>query len=315
MTETDKHDLEIFRDAIDRALAEPSVEEPRPRADRMRSSSLPYCGLRELYEWGAGLEKPPFDGQVEGYLKVGTAVHELLQARLPRHFEKVEVMGRWKPDCREADCPLEGPAFLDRTGCPKCGVFGRYGELDETDSPSPSPFFTSHVDGIWRVKGTGRAWIIDYKTTSSWTINAWGTGKIELPWRQHVWQLDSYAVQFKPLLEEMDLELAGTMVLYVSRNKITENALVVARESFPDEGLEKLDRVFERMSRSWVRVGEARRKDRPDAADFADLRETKTCRSRDFYDKHFDSPWSTCPLADVCFDPEALRERLKEAAS
>ena len=126
---TFRDDMLVIREELTRIL---EAERPsdRTRSKKLRSSSLPYCPLQELYLHMKGWIEPPTEPfPMMSYVTIGTMIHELLQNWVPRFAKKIKIIGLWDAtsvDCKESDkaCPFKSKypiQALDHKGCPKCG--------------------------------------------------------------------------------------------------------------------------------------------------------------------------------------------------
>lgn len=284
------------------------------RKDLLRSSSLPYCPLQELFMYTSGMDYGFEESyQSLAYTSMGTIMHELLQNWVPRHISKIKVIGKWdanKIDCRLKKCPIKKDPIqaLDQNGCSKCNKLPLYDELEGASK------FTSHIDWVILIGDTKRVYIIDIKTTSVTQVWKYQRGERNFPQKPYVAQTDSYIVQLAPMLKEMGYEIAGSMIFYVPRDKPDQPVLVPVRKSIDDAFIERTRKLLFRCGDGYARLTEDMKADTLSMDNIKHAYAHRLCRNEKYYQKNVESKYKTCPLADVCFDKDKseLRKRLKK---
>jgi hypothetical protein len=199
--------------SVENAYAVTAYDDP---VFEVRSSSLPICLPLKLYEYVSG-EKKKRDYAFEFYVRIGNAVHELLQHAFPRAKMKGKVFGGWvceklkhkKCDWRKNLAVFPGPK------CPSCGANVEYEEIElEHKHPTDKKAkITAHCDMVMRfgkkIKPVYIAW--EFKSAAEWNVE--NPHKF-LPYKKHIYQLSSYVV----MLTDKGLRPAYMVVAYFSRN-------------------------------------------------------------------------------------------------
>ena len=187
-----------------------------------RPSSFPWCNVLAALSVYEPKFMPPKDLKYsfDFYVKVGTAIHDSLQqkrmsiASLSRQY----TWGSWKcASCGEYHLDEDG--FMYEGFCPDkclhCGseVFD-YEELElEYRLPGGRTVLRSHKDWVLNIDGTFI--ILDFKSTSEDNFLEERNHRY-LPQDKHVVQVMTYAALLK---EVRNIDVAGVMVIYLSRNK------------------------------------------------------------------------------------------------
>ena len=311
--DTLRDDLKLFRSELKNAFAQSEMEDESTRARLLRSSSMPYCGLRDFVIRCEDAEADQRYSSIEGafYTGVGTIVHSIIQNFLPLYFDKVDILGRWdsKDTCDKKGCPYKKVPIdaLNKDGCAKCGKHPIYEEIASYGA------YTSHTDNIWVVRGTKRAYIIDFKTTSLSSIYAHRRGGGYYPQKPYVWQLDSYAVHLFKLLKSLGYELYGTIICYIARDRITEYELVNVRHGITEEWINKKAEELNAQATAWRAMSLVIKDGTWDMENAQAFSERKLCSSHKFYMDHVHSNYNPCPLHKVCFKAKERKAALKVA--
>lgn len=311
-----RDDMNLIKSELDRIF---DSEQPssRTRAPKLRSSSLPYCPVQELY-WHMRDEIPdpvePFP--MMSYVTIGTMIHELLQNWVPRFARKILIIGMWDAtsvDCKEdhKTCPFKGKypiQALNHKGCSKCGKVPHYEEIASNSK------FTSHTDWIIQIKGTNRVYIVDIKTTSLVAVKLHDFGKGKFPQKNYIAQTDSYLVQLAPLLTQMGLEVCGSFILYIPRDNPPNYRMVTARSKVTKEFLESKKAMLYKVADGYKLVGNIMGQTSKIAKQqVEEVVKHKLCDSKqDYMENHLPTYGDICPLITICFKKD-LTPKLDKA--
>lgn len=307
---TFRDDMLVIREELTR-IFEAERPSDRTRAKKLRSSSLPYCPLQELYLHMKGWIEPPTEQfPMMSYVTIGTMTHELLQNWVPRFAKKIKIIGLWDAtsvDCQNdsTTCPFKSKypiQALDRKGCPKCGKIPHYEEIASNSK------FTSHTDWVIQIAGTNRVYVVDIKTTSLTAVRLHDKGQGKFPQKNYIAQTDSYLVQLTPLLTAMGFEVCGSFILYIPRDRPPNYRLVTARSSVTPEFLAETKERLYRVSDGYRAVGKVMEQDTPiTKSQVEQIVAAKLCCSKkDYRDNHAPTYDDPCPLLDVCFKRKLL---------
>lgn len=328
-------DLKLIKAEIDQAF---TISTPglRERAKLLRSSSLPYCPLRELANTLNPIEDDPYYLTDEGklikddyadlrglfYTGIGSVVHTILQNFLPQTYRKIGVLARWDVEavggCEIADCPNKNGRIqvVNRKGCRKCGRHLPHVEIESYGK------FTSHTDKIYvigervpnstKIRWTNRVIILDIKTCSSKQLWWWRKKKSTLPVKKHVHQIDSYCVTLTPLLTKMGYRVTGSAILYIPRDKIDDFELIPARE-WSQAAYTEIKARLHRVSDGWRAIGRhLKAQTIASQAAAQECHKHKLCSSLQWYQENVEDTFDKCQLASVCFNKQKLVKRLKQ---
>ena len=316
--------------------------EPRKRAGLLRSSSLPYCPLKEFFEKIADPEEyQVLDIGNRNTFAIGTVVHTILQNTYPRKFKKINIFGYWKPDplltpncigstLEKQKCPYykverrkrkyQGrktkdvlvPTTSGKKGCKVCGGYPAYEELDFTNK------WTSHIDGIFKEKKSNRCFIVDYKTTSKFKVDKYRTDREGLPHKNNVYQICSYMVTAKEFLQEHGLELLDeAYLIYVDKMNDKNHCVIPVSMDLKDleKKLKKVSWGYHLVSRSLK--GKKGMGMNLESAEL--VMKQKLCDNKEYYDEFVGKTYNKegkmvdCPLADICFkSDEKILKRIKK---
>lgn len=251
----------------------------------LRPSSFPYCGLRQLFQWPKVIDdedKRYLGASALFYTSVGTAFHEVFQEILGKNKQ---IIGNWK-------CPKCGSLklFTTYTRCSKCNVPRQYQELEVTYKNT----LIGHLDGLFLDKKTNTYWVIDYKSTSAFSLMLHEKHKNVFPYPSNVDQISAYV----PLLEKLHkIKVSGYILFYLSRDnpfKIGGKLLHVKRMGPKAKAAElgKLDR-YVRLYRQTLTV--------KSLSDLEEVYANKLCRSKSEYQSLFKESYNECPHHKMCF--------------
>ena len=238
-------DINLIRGEIKRAFDLPTTT--RTRSSKLRSSLLPYCGLRDYYHWLRNEQPAPFNLLSTMYMDIGTAVHETLQQYLPKFFSKLGVLADWIP-CNHIECPYRKrfpkhkPVAVSSAACPQCAKYPEHREIEINDAPA-----SSHIDSLYVIGNTKRTYIIDYKTTSKSSLNGIKHGR-QFPGVEYRWQLASYVNNIYEDLEKHGYELCGALLIYFERDAPANFHIVPVDIDLSAEGRATNQNILNRMS-------------------------------------------------------------------
>ena len=296
------NDLKLISGEIDKLLSHSRIN-IRDRDKKLRASKLPYCPLRESYEMVDSKKKladQSEDIKKHLYTGIGNVMHEVTQDWMIRFATNYEMMGNWKIKCDDHTCPFKNGDLLalDKEGCPTCGRFPSYVELAFDDK------WTAHVDGLIRMTGTNRVYIIDYKTTSYKILKFKSN---TLPPAKHVFQTGAYSILVKKLLANYNLDLIHPLILYIVRDDVRHKKLVL----IDDLDLNDLEQRLQKTSDGYNLITKAINEDKFSLQTAFESYNYKLCDSMDYYLNKVEDPYSKCPLAGYCFgDREKVQELL-----
>ncbi len=188
-----------------------------------RASALPFCTMLELQQFITG-EQWEKDFPFEFYVKVGTAMHEVLQASFPKSKNGSKVFGNWvcsnhisliKP------CEYRKTMSLrpDSLVCPKCKA-GQlvYDELtlQHISLKDRKTAVTAHCDmvTVFGKKKKKKYVVWEFKSTGAYNIDypdKW------LPYTKHLFQAWAYAV----MMTDIGMRPSYIAIAYFSRDKAT----------------------------------------------------------------------------------------------
>lgn len=287
------------------------------RKQYLRASGLPFCPVKEGFKRLVdGVEVERFVSfQSDYYFEIGHAVHHLCQNYLGRLKVKVdtktpvEVLGHWKcPKCKKIR------TFTTYKDC-KCGGQPLYEEISIHWRTT-----VGHIDKVLRIGNL--LFILDYKTTGTFALQKHrkaAPGESALPYHHNKCQIQRYVGLFEKVFKEHFAEggkfegcvVVGSILAYLSRetNGQREFIFMPADEKMKGDWYKKAkkdDRLFVVMDQAV--------KDRSYSL-MKELVEEKPCSSMEEYKATMHSPYSECPLKDVCFDRKKLLKKLKTAVN
>lgn len=265
---------------------------PHAQQQLLRVSGFPYCPLKEWY----GIAMQTNGRQEFGmnyYTKVGTAVHELIQAWMG---EGGQLYGSWK--CTKVGC-TGVRNFSALRACPKCRSKMEYIEFHVKAFKNVS----GHIDGVFRTE-SGRWFIIDYKTSSVKAIKSnKETGY--LPYKANVYQIEAYCALVE---REYDIKIDGWILMYVARDNPMQTFL-------PTGGLvsEKKKKTLLKRIERWDSQFSAVRRIKK-FSDLLAIVEDKPCPDMEYYKENY-KKISDCPMSvgGMCFNEKKLVPFLKNA--
>lgn len=266
--------------------------EPYVRADDLRVSGFPYCGLKHLYKRLTYHTEKKMEGFGSKYFTgVGTVTHEVIQEWIGHGGR---IYGRWL--CTK--CGSE-KKFSAKNKCKKCKSLMQYEEL----TVKAFKHLSGHLDGIYKSKD-GRYFVIDYKTSSVKTIRSQNKRRT-LPYTYNVAQIEAYCALIELIF---DIKISGWILLYIARdNPFSEiyptGALVT--EKGKKKMLEKI-KLWDKHYRIVMRLKELK--------EIKTLIDEKPCKTIEFYEERYKT-YNPCPLSvgGVCFNRSRLREALMDA--
>lgn len=314
-----RDDLNLIKSELDRAF-DPEIsyrESDRTRANKLRSSSLPYCPLQELYLHMRNEIATPVEGfPMLSYVTIGTMIHELLQNWVPRFVKKIKIIGLWDATSvgceHDSDtCPFKSKypvQAINHKGCKVCGKIPHYEEISSNSK------FTSHTDWVIQIKGTKRVYVIDIKTTSLTAVKLHDFGKGKFPQKNYIAQTDSYLVQLYPLLTSMGFEVCGSFILYIPRDNPPNYRMVTVRSKVTESFIAKTKEKLYSVSDGYIKVGKIINQTSPIAKQqIQEVESYKLCESKqDYNENHVPTYGDPCPLLDVCFKSK-LHKKLDKA--
>lgn len=258
-----------------------------PRAEKLRVSGFPYCGLRHAYLKLTNYVEPPSDAMMSYYTGVGTAAHSVFQRWLAASGK---VYGAWycKPCRRKVRF---GCTHL----CSKCGSEMEYVEFTVTAFDHVS----GHLDGVFKDKN-GEFWVIDYKTSSTFVIDSQRRNPT-LPYVKNLHQIRTYV----PLIEkQFDIKVAGWILVYCARDTPTKIHVESGRLSEKTKA-----NIIKRVKSYDDQYQVVQTLSTPKQLDY--LCKTKFCTSHEHYLEHMKG-FKACPLESVCFTKQLKRVMLRE---
>lgn len=261
------------------------------RLSELHPSSFPFCALRTWYSWaceGEIAETSEMEAMGIYYTRIGTIFHSVAQKVLGRGNR---ILGDWTcPNCKHVE------KFSTESTCPKCESVMDYEEL--------GVYFGKHIvghcDGLFKVDG-GYI-VIDYKTTSILNITRNRKKRI-FPYKSNVSQIESYCYL---LAKQYKINILGWILVYCSRDNPVKNKVITGRSLSKEDKIRISSRVhlYDRHYGIILRASTLK--------DLSVVVREKPCKA--FEDlEHIETVYSECPLRDVCFDRNLLREALLEA--
>lgn len=299
---------EIYEKAAKRSIIEEVPEERR----RLSGSMLPYCGLRDACD---RLEKNDSYWTREKtmgsdfFTSVGTAAHIIFQ--------------NWLKD----DASDRGWRIISNWKCKKCGIERSLVPYNKCTCGADTDFveisvkwnnLSGNIDAVLQQIGTKRPsknnyWIVDFKTTSKYQIEQHQRSRNVYPIRDHVWQVEAYAMMFE---KQYEIEVDGWVLMYASRDNPFYSFHSEAKK-LTDKRKEIIERYMNKFSRHWT-IADSLGKyidedsiDRDTRDKIKTLVEEKPCKSLDFYQKHFHKRFSPCPVVEHCFHKNKLKTYLQ----
>jgi hypothetical protein len=207
-----------------------------PAKQDFRVSSLPYCGILDYIADPSKADS--FDYGFDFYVKIGTAVHEILQSIMPRLKVKgVKIFGSWKCGHSHTKIDEDGNTVVTHCGhrkewqfqpddmkCPKNGCPGTliYDELELLDV-SNGVTLSGHIDMLIEVtvikngKSVAYYHILDFKTTGNALFDrpAAYVNKY-YPSKKYLVQIETYATLLWRLKK---IRVRKYSIVYVAREK------------------------------------------------------------------------------------------------
>lgn len=310
------YDMKIISSELEKIFNTSYLPSDKERGKRLRSSSLPYCPVQELWWFMRDeIEEPVEEFSMVWYVTLGHMVHELLQNWVPKFAKKIKIIGLWDATsvgCKNETCPFQSKypiQALDKKGCSKCGKIPHYQEIASNSK------FTSHTDWIIQISGTNRVYVVDIKTTSSlqmWNHNKGKSNKY--PQKEYIAQTDSYLVQLYPLLTKMGFKVSGSFILYMPRDNPRAAKLIPVRKKITTSFLERTKEILYRVSEGYMIVGKIINKREPiTTKQISQVVEHKLCSSKeDYKENHLPTYGDPCPLLGVCFKSKLAKKLEKQ---
>lgn len=253
-----------------------------PRAQRLRVSGFPFCGLRTAYLKMIQHVEPDDASYKDFYTSVGTVAHSVFQRWAGANGS---IYGDW--ECRNKECGHK-VHFSCKNICPKCGQEMMYEEFTVKAFDNTS----GHLDGVWRArlqKKRKSFWVIDYKTSSVRAIEGQKTERT-FPYSKNVAQIEAYV----PMIEqEINIEVDGWLLIYIARDN-PRLFKVVGHRMTDDEK----QRVMVKVQLYDKQYGVVQRLKRQKQLDY--LVRTKFCKNHEHYVVDMKG-FNPCKLAPVCF--------------
>ncbi len=276
------------------------IHEHHSREGELHPSSYPFCGLEHAWNIVTNKQREPMDFFGQYYTGLGTFAHELMQRQFGRGKQ---ILGDWH--C--LDCGKK-KKLTYYSKCKKCG--SEKVEYDELLIKF-GRHTVGHVDGV--VNLDGKLYVIDYKTSSVKNNNKHRETGNYYPYKHNVAQIKSYCYYLE---EYHGIEIAGWMLIYVSRDHMV-NDYVVVGDLVDDEEKKKLAKKFKRYDNTF-HIAE-KLKNTEKSADkrmeyFKYLIARKPCESMKDYKAEFWGGYDIgCPLAKdgTCFNPTKLKQAIK----
>jgi len=260
-----------------------SKADPR-RVFFLRTSSLPFCGLRRFLTYvksGVPTERT-MGAQGTYYVTVGSSAHEVMQDVLARGGQ---IYGDWQ--CSK--CKHIVPWSL-QIKCPVCGSRMNYQEIEVAWKS-----WRGHIDGVFLRKNEDY-WIIDYKTAQEAKILANNIRVAEAYKNQQ----DRYVVFTE---DKYHIKVKGWCLVYSSRDNMFDKHRL--RSSIlTEEYKEEIRQLSLMESKQHKRIWKITEVDQTSL-----LVDNKLCESKSKHDSLF--PWEPCPFVKECFLPNK-RGRLIE---
>lgn len=306
--------LKIFGQAVQKGYVEifdAVKEEPKLEGTEFWVSSLPYCGLRDLF-----LKKTkPSDTYTTtlGYEHSswsGTIIHKLIQKWLgtTKLMNNVELLGTWKCDNKDCNGTVEMSTYKK---CPKCKGPTVYKEIKTTTPEGGGA--TLKLDGLLKYKDYYM--ILDYKSVSDyWLYQA--ISKKELPRKKDTIRVGAYGPLTRTTLANKlpgDPKIVGYIIVYVSREKPKNNYYVYAHAYESGEEKKILKKVKCAIA-NWKLVRKiVKKKFKIANSDLKELIEGKPCKSHEHYSEIMDTYYNPCPLAKdgLCWSKN-LHKKVKQ---
>lgn len=273
-----------------------SLPDLRPHASRegeLHPSSYPFCPLKYGFNILIGKKHEPLDFYGHYYTGLGTFKHELMQRYLGRGQK---ILGDWK--CLKCGYVKK---FATYAPCKKCGHDEvQYDELEIRYRK----YTVGHVDGVVQING--KWYVIDYKTTSS-KNNALHRTKGKYPYKHNKAQIESYCYYLE---KQYDIEIAGWILIYVSRDSSFRDYVMVGEE-VSKEYKKELGKKLKIYDKSFG-IAEKLKKAR-DMRYVHELIKYKSCKDKKDYTENFKDEYNECPLAvgGVCFNSEKLVQKME----
>jgi len=216
--------------------------------------------------------------------------HELMQKYLGKGKK---ILGDWK--CLECDYRMK---LTTHKKCPKCkSDHLLYEEL----GIKFGKWTHGHIDGVVQING--KWYVVDYKTTSSKNNAEHKKTGNKYPYISNVAQISSYVVFLE---EAFDIEIAGWILIYVSRDSSFRDYVMVGAEM--DKKAKK--RKLEQLTKYDEHFGKVMKlKNELQLKYFKRLVLEKPCETLVQYKKEMHGGYNWCELAKdgSCFEDSKLR--------
>lgn len=280
------------------------------RSTELHPSSFPYCGLRHAYDRLKHGDPTTYEWALSSdyFTSVGTAVHTVMQEWVSktrfrstkagaRHVLRSDFIGDWK--CANRSCGHLREKSQYRH-CPKCGSAMHYEEL----GVKFGKYICGHTDGVFLVGSRNNAYIVDYKTTSSYAVRQHQQTGNKFPYGYNVAQIKTYCALIE---KKYGFKIRGWLLVYISRDN-PQGSFAVVGDSFTEKyHIEELARLKQYDKH----FGLARFLS--SLTDLKTLYKEKPCPSHAWYKENQHNEYSPCPLAEseMCFSPAITKHLIK----
>lgn len=207
-----------------------NLREDAPVSQELRSSGLPFCPIKRLF-----LDSNEESYKKDHYVRLGTAIHEIIQHWAPKGVTRDNIFGNWR--CQSCDKLIKLSMYPKEKCCKK----HTHWEYEEVELVYKT--LTAHVDLILRSSTKPyRYWVVDFKTAdihtkrqrSSWSPDAPSS-------RNYIVQIRTYCT----LLQlQHDLNIVGWILPSVNRAVPITNST----DFHPLEGIWN-----DRYAKAWIK--------------------------------------------------------------
>ena len=280
-----------YREAL--VATRESEERGKLRHLELHPSSFPYCGLRHM---NAVCEAPPGSVRTQDFrmsvtVDVGTTFHSVIQQAMG---SLGQIYGDWHCKCGNRT------SFSRLSLCKKCGRTMTYEELGVRIGKR----ICGHTDGLFRIKGTAKYVLVDYKTTRSSKVLDHKRGKYKaFPDKTNVAQITKYCGL---LSLQYEVDIVGWALIYGGRDSLATDYVIISANVSKDDlediqhDLAVWDDHFDHVVKSST------------LADVKVLVDEKPCKSHEYYMDNYHDKYNPCALAGICFNRKVLKEHMEE---
>jgi hypothetical protein len=241
-------------------------------------------------------EAPPGKPRTQDFrmsvtVDVGTTFHSVIQQAMGVGGQ---LYGDWSCKCGNKT------QFSCISKCTKCGSIMHYNELGVRAGKR----ICGHTDGLFRIKGTKKYIVVDYKTTRSSKVLDHKRGKYKaFPDKTNVAQITKYCGLINL---QYEVDIVGWALIYAGRDSLATDYVIISG-SLSHNDIEDIHHELAIWDDHFDHVVKSSK-----LADVKVLVEEKPCKNHaDYMDRYHDK-YNPCPLAGVCFNRKQLKEHMAE---